>query len=791
MTGPSLPVLAAREALLAALERSGVCLLSAPTATGKSTQVPKFLLGRGKVLVLQPRRLACRALAVRVARELGEAVGRTVGYRVRFEERAGPGTAVEFQTYGVFLRLGLERPFLDGVSAVVFDEFHERSAEADLALAWCAALRRSVRPDLRLVVMSATLATGSLRAFLPEAVPVEVTARSWPVEVVHLPPPDDRLSSAVLAGLRAVLARGLSGTCLVFLPGVGEIRRTMADLASFCRAEGLAVAELHGGLTLAEQAAVLEEASGRRVVFATNIAETSLTVPGVTAVVDTGWHRVAFWDAGRQVDVLRLERIGEANREQRTGRAGRTGPGFCVRLWSVSERLRPSVPAEIHRVDLARFRLAWAVLSEAAESKGFGGLLRWPEPPGQGSWEDAERRLRMLGGLDGAGRITVFGRRLASWPLSPRLAAVLERVRPEEREAACGIAALLESDERRLEGSVDLAEEARRLVGSPEEFPWTVAETMRRLRGLSVSVGGAEGGMDAWLACWQDRLAGREEGSVYRLVDGTAVRLVRGPRESLPDCLLALSVREVTAAGRPRSVVVERFLAVEPERVERAFPGECRTERCPEIDTDGRLVVEERTVFRGVVLRRRSVEPDPDEAGRVWAERVLKGGEGFGEEAEQTLVRIRLAARLMPEEGFPAMDEEDVRLVCEEAYRGLRSWSEVRSVPLAEEMRRYLGGRLAGILERELPTRMRLVSGRTARVRYFEDRAAEVAARITDLAGTRPFRLCRGRLGVVFDILAPNGRTVQKTADLEAFWVKDYPGLKRSLMRRYPKHPWP
>ncbi|MEQ1919349.1 MAG: helicase-related protein, partial [Elusimicrobiota bacterium] len=417
-----LPIAAFRDKIVSEIGRTGSLILTAPTGSGKSTQTPQYLLGKfpGKILVLEPRRLSARSLAGRVAAETKTNLGTTVGYQVRFDSRCGADTKIIFQTYGVFIVQMMKDPELKGVGVVLLDEFHERSLECDLALAWLKALRKGKRPDLRIAVMSATLEAEALGRYLPEASKVEVPGRLFPVDIRHHPL-DSRGGPAegALAALKDLAREGLDGAVLIFMPGLREIRRAMTVLTPYCREQDLELHALHGSMDLNEQQSVLEESPRKRVIVATNVAETGLTIPQVTMVIDSGLHRVAAYDAARGINTLYLTRISRSNAAQRSGRAGRTAPGRCVRLWSKSDEtgMAPSLVPEILRLELSSLRLQAASLPAAVD---------WVTPPKEDAWAGAGKSLVALKALDEKSRVTTRGRALLRYPAPPRVAAVLE-----------------------------------------------------------------------------------------------------------------------------------------------------------------------------------------------------------------------------------------------------------------------------------------------------------------------------------------------------------------------------
>ena len=802
---PSLPIKAFRDRIVEETLRAGCLILTAPTGSGKSTQTPQFLLGKvpGKILVLEPRRLAARSLASRVAVETNTSLGSTVGYQVRFDSRCGPGTSVIFQTYGVFIAQLLKDPSLTGVGAVLLDEFHERTLECDLALAWLNALRKSRRPDLKVVVMSATLDSAELSRYLPDAARVDVPGRVFPVDIRHHPlAAREGPAEGALAALRELAKEGLDGSVLVFMPGLREIRRALTVLTPYCREQNLELHALHGSMDLAEQGRVLDESPQRRVIIATNVAETGLTIPQVTMVIDSGLHRVAAYDAARGINTLYLSRISRGNALQRAGRAGRTAPGRCVRLWSKADEtgMAPSLKPEILRLELSSLRLQAASLPEAVD---------WITVPHETAWAGAGRLLAALGAADEKGGVTARGRALLRYPAPPRVAAVLEAARALGRETydrACAMAAVFETaGDRRPDKAAHLSElGADILSGSREEVSWEATEIFRQFKRLYKDESGAAPPADAgalelaWLGAFTDRLAAREgEGSFYRLGDGRGAIL---PIEKdPPPLILALDIRERAGGGQARQVGVNLFLPFEAEAVVRAFPDECAWAPSAEFDErKQRVIKEERLMFRGLALARREIAARKDDrkvAADLWAEKFSSGElehPGFDERARQLVVRVKLARRLYPDMGYPDLGADDWRLIYGEVCSGRNSLKDIERVNLLPHIESYLGRALTDFLERALPATKRLPSGKTGRFTYHETHPPELAARLGDFVKmTGKLSLCEGRLPVSFDILAPNYRTVQKTQDLGSFWANTYPTVKKELQRRYPRHPWP
>jgi len=800
----TLPISAFRERLVAELLRAGSLILTAPTGSGKSTQTPQFLLGKvqGKILVLEPRRLSARGLAARVASETSSALGTKAGYQVRFDSRCGPGTSVVFQTYGVFIAQMLKDPALAGVGAVLLDEFHERTLECDLALAWLKTLRKSRRPDLKLVVMSATLEAEELTRYLPDAARLDIPGRLFPVDVRHHPLASrEGPAEGALAALKTLTKEGLDGSVLIFMPGLREIRRGLTVLSTYCREQGLELHGLHGGMDLAEQGRVLDESAERRVILATNVAETGLTIPGVTAVIDSGLHRVAAYDAARGINTLYLSRISRSNAQQRAGRAGRTAPGRCVRLWSKADEtgMSPRLKPEITRLELSSLRLQAASLPESVD---------WVTTPREDAWSGAGRALTALGAIDAAGRVTQRGRALLRYPAPPRVASVLEAAQSLDQwtyERACAMAAVFESaGDRRPDQAADLSALAGDvLTGSRDEASWETIEIFKQFKRLhKEEASAADAPPDAlpraWLDAFTDRLAAREgDGSFYRLGDGRGALLPI--LKDFPPLILALDVRERAGGGQARQVGVNLFLPFLPEGVARAFPGECAWKEFAEVDQrKGRVVKEERLMFRGLALERRELaqrREDKKIAAELWAEKFASGElrhPGLDEKVEQFIVRVKLARKLYPDMGYPELGPDDWRLIYGEVSAGKTSLKDIERVNLLPHIEGYLGRALMDFLDRALPATKKLPSGKTGRFAYHESQPAVLSARLGDFVKmTGTLSLCEGRLAVAFDILAPNYRTVQKTSDLSSFWANTYPTVKKELQRRYPRHPWP
>ncbi|HLY39516.1 MAG TPA: ATP-dependent helicase HrpB [Candidatus Binatia bacterium] len=801
-------------------------LLRAAPGAGKTTRVPAALLDAGlagerHVLVLEPRRIAARAAAAWVARERGGALGDEVGYRVRFEQRGGAGTRLWFVTEGVFGRRLARDPFLDEAGVVVLDEFHERHLDGDLALAVVRHLQDTVRPDLRLVVMSATAAVDP-RALAGPAV-VEVEGRSHPVRIEHDETPWN--ARDLPARVAATLRRAVSapGDVLVFLPGAAEIQRTAEAVAPIASTHGLDVVPLHGDLVLDAQERALHPSPRRRVVLATNVAETALTVEGVTTVIDGGLARVARFDPRHGINVLRVQPVSRAAAEQRAGRAGRTAPGRCVRLWSRAEhaaRRMHEVP-EILRLELSRLLLelrAWGLAGPRE--------LAWLDSPPDVSLAGAERLLALLGALGENDALTPVGERMLAIPAPPRLARVLVEA---ARAGSAADGALVAA----LAGERDILSAARAFGGATRDFPPGSSDLLLRVelfqvaarrrftadacralglepravhaverarRQLAAAAGGAgtssasaETLLRATLAGFPDRVVRRRAPGSPRavMVGGTGV--VLAPESVVREAMLFVAVDLERGGGADARVRVAS--AIEPEWLRELFPGAIRESRALVFDAERARVVERvETQYHDLVLAARvRTDVDRTRAGEVLAEALAGMAPTLvGPSEEALLARIAFLRRALPELDWPAdldaLVVDAVRALC----AGRTSVAEVQAADVAGAITSSLASPTRAALARDAPLDYTLPSGRRARIRYAPDRPPAVAARIQELFGLAATpRLARGRVALVVELLAPNQRPVQVTDDLASFWCTTYAQVRKELRGRYPRHDWP
>lgn len=817
-------------------------VLEAPPGAGKTTRVPRAVLqaglaADGEVLVAEPRRLAARMAAERVAAELGERLGQRVGYRVRFEEVAGRDTRVFYVTEGVLLRRLLADPELRGVGAVVLDEFHERHLETDLLLALLAKLRSGARPDLKLVVMSATLDAEPVASFLGGCPRLRSEGRLFACDIEHLPAPDERpLEKQVVSAVRALTASDTDGDVLVFLPGAAEIRRAEAALEPLAREQALLVVPLHGDLPIAEQTRAISKQSRRKVVLSTNVAESSVTIEGVTGVVDSGLARVASHSPWTGLPRLEVAKISRASAIQRAGRAGRVRPGRVLRLYTKGDF---SARPEHDTPEIARADLTEALLVLHGAGIAQPEALPWLEPPPAARLSAAEELLRALGALDDAQRLTELGRRMLKLPLHPRLARLfVEGERRGVAEEAALMAALL--------GERDIRARARADFGAPRAAADTVTgpsdvlelvDTFELARALDFHPGrlashGLEvRSVEAVRRAEQQLLRGlrrgaarapapppaqREEALLIAVLTGFVDRLAKRRKAGAPELLLASGS---SARLAPESVVRNEELLVAVDVEQRGgkssegvvrLASAIRAEWLLELYSERLSLSEElsfnpekerverfsRMAFGSVVLdeSRSAASPGPDTTRALTRAVLDYGAQEFlkGDALLTLAARLALLTQHYPNAQLERLDEQGifsfVSAVCEDCV----SFAELRGRELAQSYLARLGPAERRLLEEAAPEAVRLLGGRRVMIHYEAGKPPWIESRLQDFFGMRDGpKLCSGRVPLTLHLLAPNGRAVQVTSDLSGFWQRHYPAIRRELMRRYPRHSWP
>ncbi len=821
--------------LVEALRRHSNLVLRAATGAGKTTRVPPTLLdadlaGSGRILLLEPRRLAARAAAARIADERAGRLGEEIGYHVRFDRCASPHTRLLVVTPGILLRLLHDDPYLETTGVVVFDEFHERSLEVDLALGLVRLIQQTVRPELRLVVMSATLAAEPIAEYLGGCPVVQSEGRLFPVTIRYEPRPHGLTWPAAAAAATERVLAETDGSVLVFLPGLQEIRQTARHLET-AAAAGVAVLPLHGDLPPEQQDAALgrgpQGSPRRKVVLATNVAETSVTVEGVTGVVDTGLARSLVFDPHVGLDRLELAPVSRASTEQRAGRAGRTQAGICVRLWSeAAQRSRPAeTEPEVRRVDLAGAVLQLLSLGET-------DILRFPwlEPPPATTVEQALALLQRLGAVQGRA-ITEQGRLLARLPCHPRVGRLLVegyRLGQLERVALAG-ALLSERDPfdrspdapprpgprtathsdvlDRVEAleafarSGHLESPAGTLHRNAARQVLRVAAQLTRVlrhetrhdhvkRGEPVVVD--EAVLRSLVAAFPDRVARRRSGDGRRglLVGGRGVRLAPSSRVTEGELFLCLDVDDggTEALVRLASIVQRDWLSADllHSGVEVAFDEEAE-----------RVVARKRVRYEDLVLEEsQAALPGAEEIASVLLSAALARPERVlpPEDSPAGLyrTRVRCLRAWLPRLDLPAFDTSDLGEVLPWLCGACRSFAELRAADWLTAMQQRLTHAQRHAVEREAPERIAVPSGSYIALRYEEGRPPVLAVRIQELFGLAQTPcIASGRVPVLLHLLAPNYRPQQVTDDLASFWDNTYPLVRKELRARYPRHAWP
>lgn len=822
-----LPIVESLNNIIIALKKNGHVVIAAPPGAGKTTGVPPAVLqafpGAGKVLVLQPRRMAARSVAARLATICGTVIGEQVGYQVRMDRRWGPRTDIVVMTYGVLLRRLQADPLLEGFGTVLLDEFHERSLEADLTLGMLSRIR-TLREDLKLGIMSATLDAGPVADFLGDAPVVETLGRTFPLELHY----QDRLQKERIedqvAEVLPTAMRKTSGHVLVFLPGVGEIRRTAKKIVGLPGVRDSKIMELYGDLAPERQDSVLRETGERKIILSTNVAETSITIPGVTCVIDSGTARIMRMNPSVGLPRLDLEPISQASAKQRSGRAGRTAPGVCFRLWmKAQDRSRP----EFDTPEILRGDLASAVLQLYGWGEHDIAAFPWLTAPKLDAIDAAERLLRRLGAVENAS-ITELGREMLAVPAHPRLARMLVAGRDRgilRRTSIC--AAMLSErdpfidrtsgprisrDKAALLG-LDAADAVRRAERMEHWIDGAEDEAIQKNSGLTVKRAAQQlfesvevppgikeivepNRIDQELAktlldAFPDRLAKlRQTGSDRGLmVGGQGVRFKQATQVG-QDLYLCIDLLQKTSDADVRlsTPIADEWLSDRLKKI---------VDECFFHPSQRRVVGRRRTYWLDLILSEAPMEVRDDglAAEILFAEVRGRWERAFpsdNKELQQLLARFRWWASAANQDHIPTIDQSWLEQVAEGICIGRRSLEEIHKAPWLDFVKAKLGYDLITKMQQEMPESLKVPSGNEVIVDYFGGQQPSLSVRLQELFGwLETPRICNGKIPLLMKILAPNYREIQVTSDLASFWKTAYHEVRKELRRRYPKHHWP
>ncbi|MGV3878109.1 ATP-dependent helicase HrpB [Citrobacter freundii] len=791
----SLPVAAVVPELLTALDASTQVLLTAPTGAGKSTWLPLRLLEhggiKGRIILLEPRRLAARNVAQRLAELLNEKPGGTVGYRMRAQSCVGSQTRLEVVTEGVLTRMIQRDPELTGVGLVILDEFHERSLQADLALALLLDVQQGLRDDLKLLIMSATLDNGRLQQLLPDAPMIISEGRTFPVERRYQPLAAHLRFDEAVAIATAELLRHESGSLLLFLPGVGEILRVQEQLVTRVGGD-VVLCPLYGALTLAEQRqAIFPAPQGKRkVVLATNIAETSLTIEGIRLVVDCAQERVARYDARTGLTRLITQRISQASMTQRAGRAGRLEPGICLHLLAKeqAERAAAQGEPEILQSDLSGLLmelLQWGCTDPEQ--------LNWLDTPPAINLQAAKRLLQMLGALEGD-RLSARGQKMAALGNDPRLAAMLVSTKNDDEAAsAAKLAAILEEPPRG--GSTDLA------VAFSRNQPAWQQRSQQLLKRLNVRSGQPDIALLPLLLAqaFADRIARRrgQEGR-YQLANGMGAMLDADDALGCHEWLIAPLLLQGSASPDARILLalpldIEALMQTCPELLQQSDTIEWD-------EAQGTLKALRRSRIGQLTVKVQPLaKPSEEELHQAMLNGIRDKGLSvlnWTPEAEQFRLRLQCAANWLPEYDWPAVDEDSLLKTLElwllPHMSGVHSLRALKALNVGQALRGLLDWSMLQRLDSELPAHYTVPTGSRIAIRYHEDNPPVLAVRMQEMFGeANTPTIAQGRVPLVLELLSPAQRPLQVTSDLSAFWQGSYREVQKEMKGRYPKHVWP
>lgn len=792
-----LPIDQHLDELTTVLATTNRLLLIAQPGAGKTTRVPLTLLNAAwangqRLLLLEPRRVAARLAANFMAQQLGEKVGQTVGYRMRGDSCVSAQTRLEVVTQGVLTRMLQDDPLLEGVAGIIFDEFHERSLESDMGLALALDVQTSIRDDLRLLVISATLDVESLKRVMGEAVPIiECHGRQYPVETLYRPslPREESISHQLRVVNEALSMPGTQGI-LVILPGVAEINHLIQLLAK--AKPQLAIRPLHGRMSVAEQQAALADGNHQqRIIVSTAITESSITVEGVNVVIDAGLERVPLFQPRTGLTRLTTRKINRASADQRRGRAGRQCEGTCLRLWAQEQPLAPYAEPDIQQADLSSVVLELARWGVASPQQ-----LAWVTPPPEGAWRSGQALLIQLGILDAQHMLTPLGSRCARWPVEPRLAVMLERsLDLKAASMACGLAALLEerdSHERSI--SEALAQRFRQ----PKQFPVWQREALRLAKRAGITLDYDDGVIGSLLAlAYPDRIGQEMSAGNFRLANGKTATLPLHDSLAHESYLVVVALHDLPGTQA-------RIIAAEPLTIDSLlalYPAITQWQsRVTWSQEKGRLIGEEVQVHGSLVIAKRPLAhlPEEDVTEALITALRQQPGRLFNDNMQQLCGRMALLRENLGE-GWPDWSEEALLDSLESwlapYLSGINRLAHIEALPLDRYLINTLSWEQQQTIEQLTPAQLEVPSGKRVSLDYrqcLDQRPPVLALKLQEAFGWRETpRVVNESVAVMIHLLSPARRPLQVTQDLLSFWQHGYPEVRKEMRGRYPKHPWP
>ncbi|MGC8887380.1 MAG: ATP-dependent helicase HrpB [Verrucomicrobiia bacterium] len=837
-----LPIYDIEQDILRSLRENNRLIIQSPTGSGKSTQVPQIILQHkinrdGAIFILQPRRIAAQLLAVRVAKEMGARLGDEVGYQVRFEDVSSEKTKIKYVTEGILLRLLISNPLLNGIDVVVFDEFHERHLYGDITLARVLEIQRTTRKDLKIIVMSATVNLGSLQKYLHPCPVITSEGRTYPVKIEYFEQRNLTVWEKAAKAFAKYRESGGEGDVLIFMPGAYEIRKTIEALEQTQSARGFILLPLHSELPNDLQEAALARYEKPKIVVATNVAETSITIEGVKLVIDSGLARIPRYDPHRGVNILNIEKISRSSAEQRAGRAGRTAPGVCIRLWDENEHQRR---LQEEQPEILRLELSEAVL--ILKATGIKDLrdFHWLTPPQEHLLKSAETLLYDLGAIDEKGNITEIGRKMIAFPIHPRYSRMLiEAGKLDCVYLGAMIAALNQGNDIFVRSAGSQMLKARKsefgrngtsdffLMVMAYEYAlsknfdprdcWSVginsnsAKNMERLFRYFLDIAKREGLnttpkevedeviRKCVLTGFSDRVAKRlNEGNLKcEMVHGGRGELSKASVVQKYPLFVAAEINEIGNHNGVGGVVLSKATAIDEKWLSELYPYEVKKEQTKYYyDRQLRAVLsEEEITFRGLCLRKQRKAAVPcEEAEDLLVDEIISGNlilTDWDESLEQWILRVNLLARICPEFKIQEIGEKERIGVLKQVCSGATTYKEIKDREVKPLFFKMLNSEQHRLLEKHVPQRLILSNGRTPKVIYVKDGTPYFSLRIQELYGVEEIpKIAMGRVEVLVHILAPNMRPVQITSDIKGFWVNHYPGIKQQLQRKYPKHLW-